>query len=262
MGIDKTGLEAIILSQKHVNPNNRANAMSLARQQIHIQPQTMHAMFRKYGINAPLHACGEYFEAFFKNMGYTVTDSIDNSAYENATIIHNLNLPLRFQGNRQSKQEGLRFQGNRQSEGLRFQGNERKYDYVFDGGTIEHIFNCPQVWENIIDMMEIGGIFCSVTVNNNLSGHGIYQFSPEFFLSAFAPKYGMEVLELYLAEVNSDKEQWIDVKSFNGWRNNTQINTQNPVYIIAIIRKISDERESLLLNPPNQYSYESVDWNK
>jgi hypothetical protein len=236
MGIDKVGMELIIMSHKHLPRENRNKAMSLARQQIHIHPQTMNHLFQKYGINAPLHECGEYFEALFKDMGYTVTDSIDNSAYENATIIHNLNLPLRFRGNR--------------------------YNYVFDGGTIEHIFNCPQVCENIIDMMEVGGIYCSVTVNNNLSGHGIYQFSPEFFLSAFAPKYGMEVLELYLAEFNADREDWIDVKSFNGWRNNAQINTQNSVYIIAIIRKISDERESLLLNPPNQYSYESVDWCK
>lgn len=237
MGIDKVGLEAIIMSHKHLPRENRHSAMSLARQQIHIHHQTMHHLFKKHGINAPLHECGEYFEALFKNMGYTVTDSIDNSAYENATIIHNMNLPVSVQENQPSR-----------------------YNYVFDGGTIEHIFNCPQVCENIINMMEVGGIYCSVTVNNNFSGHGIYQFSPEFFLSAFTPKYGMEVLELYLAEVNADAEKWINVKSFNGWRNNTQINTQNSVYIIAIIRKISDDRESLLLNPPNQYSYESVDW--
>jgi hypothetical protein len=239
MGIDKVVLEAIILSHKHLPQENRNKAMSLARQQIHIHPQLMHHLFQKHGINAPLHHCGEYFEALFKNMGYTVTDSIDNSAYEDATIIHNLNLPLRTEG---------------------LLPRENRYNYVLDGGTIEHIFNCPQVCENIINMMEVGGIYCSVTVNNNFSGHGIYQFSPEFFLSAFTPKYGMEVLELYLAEVNADREKWIDVKSFNGWRNNTQINTQNSVYIIAIIRKISDERESLLLNPPNQYSYENVDW--
>jgi hypothetical protein len=237
MGIDKVGLEAIIMSHKHLPRENRHSAMSLARQQIHIHHQTMHHLFKKHGINAPLHECGEYFEALFKNMGYAVTDSIDNSAYENATIIHNMNLPVSVQENQPSR-----------------------YNYVFDGGTIEHIFNCPQVCENIINMMEVGGIYCSVTVNNNFSGHGIYQFSPEFFLSAFTPKYGMEVLELYLAEVNADAEKWINVKSFNGWRNNTQINTQNSVYIIAIIRKISDDRESLLLNPPNQYSYESVDW--
>jgi hypothetical protein len=239
MGIDKVGLEAIIMSHKHLPRENRHSAMSLARQQIHIHHQTMHHLFKKHGINAPLHECGEYFEALFKNMGYAVTDSIDNSAYENATIIHNMNLPVSVQENQPSR-----------------------YNYVFDGGTIEHIFNCPQVCENIINMMEVGGIYCSVTVNNNFSGHGIYQFSPEFFLSAFTPKYGMEVLELYLAEVNADAEKWINVKSFNGWRNNTHINTQNSVYIIAIIRKISDDRESLLLNPPNQYSYESVDWNK
>jgi len=238
MGIDKVVLEAIVLSHNHLPQENRTNALSLARQQIHIHHQTMHNVFQKYNINMPLHEYGKYFEGLFRDMGYKVTDSIDASAYEDATIIHNLNLPL--------------------LPPLL----ETKYDYILDGGTIEHIFNCPQVCENIINMMNVGGIYCSVTVNNNFSGHGIYQFSPEFFLTAFTPKYGMEVLELYLAEVNTDREQWIDVKSFNGWRNNTQINTQNSVYIIAIIRKISNDRESLLLNPPNQYSYESIDWNK
>ena len=57
----------------------------------------------------------------------------------------------------------------------------KKFDFILDGGTIEHIFNCPQVLDNIIYLLEIEGILCSITCNNNFSGHGFYQFSPDFF---------------------------------------------------------------------------------
>ena len=51
-------------------------------------------------------------------------------------------------------------------------------------------------------LLEIDGIFCSVTCNNNFSGHGMYQFSPEFFLSTLTPKYGMEIKELFIAKIS------------------------------------------------------------
>jgi hypothetical protein len=38
-----------------------------------------------------------------------------------------------------------------------------------------------------------------------------------------------------------------------------KFNNTNEVYIIAIVKKISNTRESLIDNPPNQYSYEK-DW--
>ena len=109
----------------------------------------------------------DYCEEFFLSFGFLNIDSIDNSSYENSSIIHNLNTPY---------------------------NNTKKYDYIYDGGTTEHIFNVPQVFENIINLLEIDGIFCSVTVNNNFSGHGFYQFSPELYLSMFTSNYGMEIL--------------------------------------------------------------------
>ena len=145
---------------------------------------------------------------------------------------------------------------------IRFQN---KYDFIYDGGTIEHIFNTPQVCENIIHMLNIDGIFCSVTCNNNLSGHGIYQFSPEFFLSAFSKPYGMEVKQLYIAQVNSEFHEWINVNDFkhdNGGRNLSKFDSNREVYIITIAQKISNERLSLITSSPNQYSYANIEWNK
>ena len=58
-------------------------------------------------------------------MNFQHVESIDNSVYENASIIHNMNIQTPT--------------------------NATKYNYIFDGGTIEHIFNIPQAFENIIN---------------------------------------------------------------------------------------------------------------
>ena len=238
MGIDLTSFEGIMLSLKHVPKDG--NALTLARQGVHFNKPILEYLSRKYNRQISDAVFTSYCETLFKELGFSNTDSIDCSPYESATIIHDMN--------------------NQCPDNLK-----NKYDYIYDGGTIEHIFNIAQVVDNIAEMLKVGGIFCSVTVNNNFSGHGIYQFSPEFFMSAFSERYGMKVLDIYLAEVNSVYENWINVKSFNennDGRNMTKFNTTNPVYIITIAQKISDTRLSLIKSAPQQYSYEQMDWKK
>ena len=227
MGIDFTALETILLSLQNVK--NKSNLLTLSRQQIHVGNRTLMNNFVVRHM--------DYCENLFKSFGFVSIDSIDNSSYENATIVHNLNLP--YQG-------------------------EKKYDYIYDGGTTEHIFNVPQVFENIINLLEINGIFCSVTVNNNFSGHGFYQFSPELYLSMFTADYGMEIQCMYLAKVGTGVNDWIQIgqHSKDISRITTKFKDNTEVYIIVIAKKISDKRLSLLTNPPNQFSYEKIDWNK
>ena len=236
MGIDSAALEAILLSQKYVTAKGKM--LTLGRQGLHVFPTKVDELLTKYG---QPHLTGRYVwgfcEPIFSDFGFKSIDSLDNSEYEGATRIHDMNRPL--------------------------PADSPRYDYIYDGGTIEHIFNCPQVCENIINSLEVGGIFCSVTSNNNLSGHGIYQFSPEFFLSAFNSKYGMEIQELYIGIVGTPREAWIDVNSFNkenGGRNCAKFDGPGDVYIITIAKKISDDRLSLITDSPQQYSYEHVEW--
>jgi len=238
MGLDKTTLEFLLLSKKYIELSE-INILSLGRQQIHINQIDMNYLFKKYNLT---HLIGkfniyDYSENFFKTLFNTHldVDSIDNSTYEGATIIHNMNVPIK---------------------------SIKKYQYLFDGGTIEHIFNIPQVIENIINLLEVGGLFVSVTCNNNFSGHGMYQFSPEFFLSSLNPKYGMKIECLYIGKVNTEFETWIDVNDYRDGRNCSKFDGNEPVYILTIARKISNPSHSLIVNSPNQYSYESGDWKK
>ena len=111
-------------------------------------------------------------------------------------------------------------------------------------------------------MLNIDGLFVSVTCNNNFSGHGMYQFSPELYLSMFNQKYGMQIIDMYICEVGKTDNEWKNVKSFNGYRNTNKFDTKLETYIIIIAQKISNERELLLKKCPNQYSYEQLDWKK
>ena len=235
MGIDRTSLNAILMSCRHIK--NKQNLLTIGRQQIHTSQENNIDIGDKFNTNLSEIIYGNYCETFFSSVGFINIDSIDNSNYEGSKYIHNLNYPI-------------------------LEDFKNKYDYIYDGGTTEHIFNIPQVFENIIDMLNIDGLFVSVTCNNNFSGHGMYQFSPELYLSCFNQKYGMEIIDIYIGENGKTNNEWKNVNSFNGYRNIDKFNSTLETYIIIIARKISNERESLIKNSPNQYSYDEHDWKK
>ena len=238
MGIDICALQALLLGLKH---RSSGSVLTLGRQQIHrhifqidhyLRNFNYHNLLGRYNYN-------DYIEPMMRDFGFSSVESLDANSYENASIIHDMNLPVPLDV-------------------------YNKYDFIFDGGTIEHIFNMPQVVTNIIDMLQVDGIFCSITCNNNFSGHGFYQFSPEFFLRAFAPKYGMEIQEIYIAKNNTDLSNWINVKELdvNQPRNTNRFNSNEEVYIITIAKKVSDNRIRILSEAPQQFSYASVEWQR
>ncbi len=245
MGIDIVGYHAFLEGFFKTKNNNRA--LTLGRQAIDINYEISNIINSFYNLHIDN-------ETYYKNnddptkkpfiddllintFNFKMLDTLDNSNYENASIVHDMNLPLT--------------------------SDFKKYDFILDGGTIEHIFNIPQVIENIINLLDIDGVFVSITCNNNYSGHGFYQFSPDFFYSTMQSKYGMELLQLKLAKLNTQPNEWIDVSELhknNNGRNIYHFDTNMPVYIVCIAKKISNNRESILLNPPQQYSYESIQW--
>jgi hypothetical protein len=86
--------------------------------------------------------------------------TLDNSAYEGAAIVIDLNAPL--------------------PDALK-----NRFTAVIDGGCLEHIFNFPQAIKNSMEMLSIGGHFLGITPANNFCGHGFYQFSPGALFSHF-----------------------------------------------------------------------------
>ena len=110
--------------------------------------------------------CGKgYAEPFFHALGARSCDSIDVSAYEHATVIHDLNLPV--------------------PEAL-----YERFSAVVDAGSLEHVFNVPTAIRNCMNMVRPGGHLILNAPGNNLMGHGFYQFSPELFYNVLCEGNG------------------------------------------------------------------------
>jgi hypothetical protein len=236
MGLDNTTLDAVLMGLQY---SKKQKVLTLGRQLFMPNKSSLPNLFLKYGLATkedPVQS--KYCELFFKSMGIDTVESIDASSYEDATHIHDFNhlIPESFYN---------------------------KYDTIIDGGTIEHIFNIPHVLDNIINMLSEDGIFISVTCNNNFSGHGFYQFSPEIFLSSFTSEYGMKIEKLYLAKNGDFSESWIDVNLQNSQptkRVETMIPGSPQTYIICIARKVSNIRKRVIEHYPQQFSYAEGDW--
>lgn len=123
-----------------------------------------------------LRAAGEGFaEPFLQRMGFGAVDSLDCSDYEGCTLVHDLNRPIPREWH-------------------------RRYDVVFDGGTLEHVFHFPNAVANAAGLVREGGCLVTVTTSNNYNGHGFYQFSPELFYRLFDLERGFRVELMALAQ--------------------------------------------------------------
>jgi SAM-dependent methyltransferase len=97
---------------------------------------------------------------FFKSLGFDKVHSLDASGFEDATYVADLNHPV--------------------PESL-----HGKYDVVFNGGTLEHVFNVPVALCNIHNLLKVGGKHISYLPTHNFVDHGFYQFSPTLFLDYY-----------------------------------------------------------------------------
>ena len=109
-----------------------------------------------------------YSETLFRKLGFGEIETMDFSPYEGAGVLHDLNEPAP-------------------------KTLEKKFDFIFDGGTIEHVFNVPVALASVFRMLSVGGRFLSVNGLNGWQGHGMYQFSPELVWSFWRRNCGCEV---------------------------------------------------------------------
>jgi hypothetical protein len=116
---------------------------------------------------------GGFAEPIFRELGAREVDSLDASEYEGSSFVQDLNDPL---------QDRLR----------------GRYSMVFDGGSLEHVFNFPQALKNCLQAVTPGGHFMTITTANSFLGHGFYQFSPELYYRAFTPENGFEVVAMLM----------------------------------------------------------------
>lgn len=118
---------------------------------------------------------GAHAEPFFQALGATQVNSLDATDYEGADRIHDLNQPVPPSW-------------------------RETYDAVFDGGSLEHVFQFPTALNNVLQLVRPGGHYLAYTPANNYCGHGFYQFSPELIWRVFNPANGFELERLVAVE--------------------------------------------------------------
>lgn len=156
-----------------------------------------------------------FCETFFHKIGVKEVDSFDFSSFENASYIHDFNLPIP-------------------------KDFHSKYDMVVDGGTLEHIFDFPNALRNCFKLLRKDGIFISSTPTNNQCGHGFYQFSPELYFSLCRLKNNLNLMYLYIWEVY-DHAPWYEVVDPDKIDQRLYLFNTKPTKMGVVIQKVTEE---------------------
>ena len=158
---------------------------------------------------------GRYAEHLFKFLGSSDVISMDISDFEGATLLHDLNEPIPPHLN-------------------------GRFDCIFDGGTIEHVFDVRQAFSNVGAMLCGGGLFLLVDAANNMLGHGMYQFSPELLWTTFSESNGFKIELMQMMEAVG-LPTGIPKKNPRLEGRRIEIGqTASPTYIMMAARKIAD----------------------
>lgn len=167
-----------------------------------------------------------YADEFLKHLGAREIVSMDVSDYEGATIIHDMNVPI--------------------PDNLKEQ-----FDLVFDGGTLEHVFNFPTGLKNCLEMVKLGGRFVSHTPSNNYCGHGFYQFGPELFFRTLSKGNGFD-LERIVA-VDMVDGCWYNITDPVAIGKRVELINFHPTQLFVQAKRIS--RVGILDTSPQQSDY-------
>ena len=235
MGLDNTAAQTLC-GAKSAGADFGSTLM-IGRQWLLAAPELVAKVARLHAAAARPSENHAFAEPFFEMLGAKRVDSLDFSTFEGATVQHDLNLPIppRLHG---------------------------QYDLVFDGGSLEHVFNFPQALKNCMEMVRPGGHFVQVSNANNFMGHGFWQISPELMYRAMSPANGFETVAVMLRELhqggrNSDlKGKFHTARDPDalGWR--VELTNRRPTYIITIAQRTGDG--PIFAEAPQQSDYQRL----
>lgn len=100
-------------------------------------------------------------ELFFKTIGFKRVHTLDVSDYEGATILFDLNQD-------QTPKEYINC-----------------YDLIYDGGTLEHVFNIGNALKHLTKMINKKGIIFHSNPCNGYVDHGFFQISPNLYFDYY-----------------------------------------------------------------------------
>jgi len=228
MGLDTSSI-MLLCAAKSMNVNFESTA-TIGRQALWPDYEMLQRVFAIHGIDRDAEAFLEqhqYGEEFLHVLGAKRVDSVDVSSYENATILHDMNLPIPSE-------------------------LKERFTLVHDGGSLEHVFNAPQAFKNCMEMVRVGGHFTQVNIANNFAGHGFWQFSPELIFRLFSTQNGFQ-LQAVLMHENIPGGAWYVVTDPDRVQRRVELRNSEPTYILTIAKRIA--RVPIFEKTPQQSDY-------
>ena len=228
MGLDREATTALLLARSAGADFTRP--LMLGRQRMHIQPRDLAAAFSTAGLDLPLARARElesaqdgFVEPLLQLLGADAPASMDNSDFEGSSLVHDLNEPV--------------------PDELR-----GRYSLVWDGGTLEHVFNFPTAIANAMAMTEVGGHYLGMAPANNWMGHGFFQFSPELWFRVLSPENGFRVEWMLIKASRHPASRWYRIRDPQevGERVTLTARTRGTIYVLA---RRTEERPLLAVTP-------------
>ncbi len=237
MGLDTNGLGLLLFAKgKGVNFEK---SLMIGRQNYLVSPELVGKVLDRlniadYRLEEIITKKFDFTEPFFEFLGASVIDSLDASTYEDASVIHDMNTPI-----------PATLKG--------------KYSMVFDGGSLEHVFNFPVGLKNAMEMVEEGGHFIGITPCNNFVGHGFYQFSPELFYRTLNERNGFAIERLIFYN-STEFADWYEVSDPQKVQNRVTLANSQPSLLFIQAKKL--KTVPIFESFPIQSDYNNIIWEK
>jgi SAM-dependent methyltransferase len=211
------------------------NVMTLGRQNTFFKSRDALSISHAYGLNLSPETCDaleaeRFADRLFQELGAKRFNSIDASSYEGASIIKDLNVDFG-------------------------KGDVESADFVYDGGTTEHVFDVSAVFRNLTRIVKPRGFFFGACPANGQPGHGFYQFSPEFYYRTLA-FHGFEVERLYLVAIQFPA-QWYRVDDPSKFKQRITFLSAEPIYAFVVARRTGEPSKD---TAPMQSDYAFGNW--
>ncbi|WP_170335324.1 class I SAM-dependent methyltransferase [Ruegeria arenilitoris] len=210
------------------------DTLMLGRQEVFVAPRLRDRLADEiaaapHGTRPDQSAFEGYAEDLLAAIGFEGMKSMDATAYEGCDYVHDLN---------QATPGKL----------------DRTFSLIFDGGTIEHVFNASQAFLNVHNMLKPGGLFLGMSPGDGWFGHGFWQFSPEIVYSYFGKSLGYEVLTCLEYPSLPRKRPWSIADPHKTGKRAKRRSNSPAVYLAFLLRKPLQARKP---SPVQQSDYEA-----
>lgn len=228
MGLDINAVRFLIDARNQGVP--LGEVLTIGRQHLNVYPAKMARVLEGQGLPPGAFRDGDpghFADPCFLSLGARQVHALDFSDFEGAKFVHDLNRPI-----------GAEF--------------KERFDTVYDGGTLEHIFNFPMALQNCMEMVKPGGQLFIHTAANNWCGHGFYQFSPELFFRALSRENGF-VVERMIVHAVGPYGRWYEVKDPEEIRSRVEVLTFYPLQMLVRAKRVA--AVPVFTQPPQQSDY-------